>query len=107
MFLYMLVVDIKNDLILFNNTQPMVAELWLTDPLQELAVGVVIQFVGERMKEHMAKIANNLSALAEDYQKLATRRIWTTSRFFAERIKLIPHKVREAIFKERDQPHPQ
>ena len=64
--------------------------------------------VGERFKEHTAKIANNLSAVAEHHQKTKHEPDLDNVKVVCREDKLLPRKVREAIFiKKKDQPHPQ
>ena len=54
-------------------------------------IGETKRLIGERLKEHTAKVANNLSVIAEHYQKVLCRED-----------KLIPCKVREAISKKKE-----
>ena len=94
MFLHVLVEDITNNsttLTFLNQIfwktllrpQQMVAELRLTDPLLELALGE-------------QKIANNLSAIAEHYQK-TSHEPDLDNIILCREDKLIPRKVWEAI----------
>ena len=54
--------------------------------------------VGERIKEHTAKIANNLSAVAEHYHKTGHELDLDNVKVLCRDDKLLPRKVREAIF---------
>ena len=48
-------------------------------------VGETKRTVGKRIKEHTDKVANNLSAIAEHYQKTQPRAGWITSKFYVEK----------------------
>ena len=61
-------------------------------------VGETKRTVGERIKEHTAKVANNLSAIAEHYQKTSHEPDLANIKVLCREDKLIPRKVREAIF---------
>ena len=61
-------------------------------------VGETKRTVGERVKEHTAKIANNLSAIAEHYQKTSHEPDLDNIKVLCREDKLIPRKVREAIY---------
>ena len=78
MFVYVLVADIKNDLKLINNgqvflteyfgetllcLQQMLAELRLTDPLLELAVGGVLELCISRTESLIFDISNPTSLM--------------------------------------------
>ena len=54
--------------------------------------------LGERLKEHTANIANNLSAVAEHHQKTGHKPDLENTKILCREDKLIPRKVREAIF---------
>ena len=54
--------------------------------------------VGERIKEHTAKIAKNLSAIAEHHQKTSHEPDLDNTKVLCREDKMIPRKVREAIF---------
>ena len=49
--------------------------------------------VGERIKEHTAKIANNLSAIADHYQKSSQEPDLDNIKVLCREDKLIRHKV--------------
>ena len=63
-------------------------------------VGETKRTVGERIKKHTctAKITNNLSAIAEHYQKSSHEPDLDNIKVLCREDKLIPHKVCEAIF---------
>ena len=61
-------------------------------------VGETKRSVGERIKEHTAKIANNLSAVAEHHQKTGHEPDMDNVKVLCREDKLLPRKVREAIF---------
>ena len=61
-------------------------------------VGETKRSVGERIKEHTAKIANNLSAVAEHHQKTGHEPDLDNVKVLCREDKLLPRKVREAIF---------
>ena len=50
------------------------------------------------MKEHSAKIANNLSAVAEHHQKTGHEPDLDNVKVLCREDKLLPRKVREATF---------
>ena len=64
MFLYVGVVDIKDILKLFNNTL-----IFLTRIMEKVYMDETKRTLGELVKKHTSNIANNLSAVAEHYQK--------------------------------------
>ena len=53
--------------------------------------------IGERLKEHTAKVANNPSAIAEHHQKTGHNPDTDNIKVLCREDKLIPRKVREAI----------
>ena len=61
-------------------------------------VGETKRTLGERLKEHTANIANNLSAVAEHHQKTGHKPDLENTKVLCREDKLIPRKVREAIF---------
>ena len=61
-------------------------------------VGETKRSVGKRIKEHTAKIANNLSAVAEHHQKTGHEPDLDNVKVLCREDKLLPCKVREAIF---------
>ena len=61
-------------------------------------VGETKRTLGERVKEHAANIANNLSAVAEYHQKTGHKPDLDNIKVLCREDKLIPRKVREAIF---------
>ena len=61
-------------------------------------VGETKRSVGERIKEHNAKIANNLSAVAEHHQNTGHEADLENIKVLYREDKLLPRKVREAIF---------
>ena len=61
-------------------------------------VGETKRSVGERIKEHPAKFANNLSAVAEHHQKTGHKPDLDNVEVLCREDKLLPRKVREAIF---------
>ena len=61
-------------------------------------VGKTKRSVGERIKEHTAKIANNLSAVAEHHQKTGHEPDLDNVKVLCREDKLLPRKVGEAIF---------
>ena len=61
-------------------------------------VGETKRSVGERIKEHTAKIANNLSAVAEHHQKTGHEPDLDNVKVLCREDELLPRKVREAIF---------
>ena len=48
-------------------------------------IGETKRSIGERLKKHTAKVANNLSAIAEHHQKMGHSPDRITSRSYAER----------------------
>ena len=61
-------------------------------------MGETKRTLGERLKEHTANIANNLSAVAEHHQKTGHKPDLGNTKVLCREGKLIPRKVREAIF---------
>ena len=61
-------------------------------------VGETKRTVGEHIKEHTAKVANNLSAIAEHHHKTSHEPDLDNIKVLCREDKLIPCKVREAIF---------
>ena len=61
-------------------------------------VGETKRTLGERLKEHTDNIANNLSAVAEHHQKTGHKPDLENTKVLCREDKLIPRKVREAIF---------
>ena len=61
-------------------------------------VGETKRTLGERVKEHTANIVNNLSAVAEHHQKTGHKPDLDNIKVLCREDKLIPCKVREAIF---------
>ena len=62
-------------------------------------IGETKRSVGERLKEHTAKVANNLSAIAEHYQKTGHNpdADTFTIKVLCREDQFIPRKVRKAI----------
>ena len=61
-------------------------------------VGETKRSVGDGIKEHTAKIANNVSAVADHHQKTGHEPDLDNVKVLCREDKLLPHKVCEAIF---------
>ena len=61
----------------------------------KVSVGETKRTIGEHIKEHMAKIANNLSAIAEHNKKTSHEPNLDNSKVLCREDKLIPCKVRK------------
>ena len=64
---------------------------------EQVYIGETKRSIGEKLKEHTAKVANNLSAIAEHHQKMGHNPDTDNIKVLCREDKLIPRKVREAI----------
>ena len=65
-------------------------------------IGETKRSIGERIKEHTAKVANDLFAIAEHYQKTGHNPDMDDIKVLCREDKLIPCKVREEICLKKD-----
>ena len=63
----------------------------------QVYIGETERSIGERLKEHTAKVANNTSAIAEHHQETGHNPDTDNIKVLCREDKLIPRKVREAI----------